>query len=355
MRHRILIRGARAVLPGETVRTSVLVEDGRILGIDAPPHARADEIVDATGLHLLPGVIDDQVHFRDPGLTHKEDLRTGSRACAAGGVTSFLEMPQHRAADGHGRGAGRQAGPGRAPVRGQLRLLHGGHDRQPARAAPGRAHPRRLDPRDQDLHRVEHREHAGRRPGGPRRRSSPKPRCRSRPTARTSPPFGPTGRGLPASAAAPSPSTTIRAFATAPPPSRPPRAPSTSRFATNHRFPRPACLDRRRGRDSGPAPAPARRRPPRTPRPDHRRGLPTPPLPRRVRLRPPRHAGPDEPLGSRPPTTGPRCGGGSTTAPSRFSPPTTPPTPSKRSARRTPNRRRACRPSKSCCRSCSTR
>jgi dihydroorotase len=52
-----------------------------------------DERVDATGYHLLPGVIDDQVHFREPGLTHKEDLHTATRACAKGGVTSFLEMP----------------------------------------------------------------------------------------------------------------------------------------------------------------------------------------------------------------------------------------------------------------------
>ncbi len=80
-------------MPRETVRTSVLVEGGRIAAVDAAVHARADEVVEAGGLHLMPGVIDDQVHFRDPGLTHKEDLRTGSRACAAGGVTSFLEMP----------------------------------------------------------------------------------------------------------------------------------------------------------------------------------------------------------------------------------------------------------------------
>ena len=81
------------VLPRETVRTSVLVEGGRIAAVGAAAHTRAGEVVDAAGLHLMPGVIDDQVHFRDPGLTHKEDLRTGSRACAAGGVTSFLEMP----------------------------------------------------------------------------------------------------------------------------------------------------------------------------------------------------------------------------------------------------------------------
>jgi dihydroorotase len=52
-----------------------------------------DEVVDATGLYLLPGVIDDQVHFREPGLTHKEDLRHATRACAKGGVTSFFDMP----------------------------------------------------------------------------------------------------------------------------------------------------------------------------------------------------------------------------------------------------------------------
>ena len=55
-----------------------------------------DKIVDATGLTLLPGVIDPQVHFREPGLEHKEDLFTASCACAKGGVTSFLEMPTTR-------------------------------------------------------------------------------------------------------------------------------------------------------------------------------------------------------------------------------------------------------------------
>ena len=93
MPHSTLIRGATVVLPDEVTRTCVLVEDGCIAGVGAPAYTRADEVVYADGLHLLPGVIDDQVHFRDPGLTHKEDLRTGSQACAAGGVTSFLEMP----------------------------------------------------------------------------------------------------------------------------------------------------------------------------------------------------------------------------------------------------------------------
>jgi dihydroorotase len=90
---KILIKNAEVVLPTGLVRTSVLVEGPTIAAIDAAVHARADETVDATGLHLIPGVIDDQVHFREPGMTHKEDLHTASRACAAGGVTTFLEMP----------------------------------------------------------------------------------------------------------------------------------------------------------------------------------------------------------------------------------------------------------------------
>ena len=53
---------------------AVLVEGTKIADIDPAPQMRADEVVDATGLHLIPGVIDDQVHFREPGLTHKEDL-----------------------------------------------------------------------------------------------------------------------------------------------------------------------------------------------------------------------------------------------------------------------------------------
>ena len=88
-----LIRDAQVVLPDGIRQSAILLEDGRIVSIDAPDSSRADEIIDATGLHLLPGVIDDQVHFREPGLTHKEDLLTATRACAKGGVTSFLEMP----------------------------------------------------------------------------------------------------------------------------------------------------------------------------------------------------------------------------------------------------------------------
>ncbi|MEE2781296.1 MAG: dihydroorotase [Planctomycetota bacterium] len=88
-----LIRNAVVVLPDETCETSVLIEDDKIAAIDPAVQTAADETVDATGLHLLPGIIDDQVHFREPGFTHKEDLASASAACAKGGVTTFLEMP----------------------------------------------------------------------------------------------------------------------------------------------------------------------------------------------------------------------------------------------------------------------
>lgn len=91
-----LIRNASVVLPDTIARVNVLIEDHRIAVVDAAATTTADEVIDASGLHLLPGVIDDQVHFRDPGFTHKEDLATGSRACAKGGVTTFLEMPNTR-------------------------------------------------------------------------------------------------------------------------------------------------------------------------------------------------------------------------------------------------------------------
>ncbi|NCJ07251.1 dihydroorotase [Synechococcales cyanobacterium C] len=97
----LLIRQARVLLPdGQFQIAHVLIEGGTIAQItpDLAPGADqiADHILEAEGLTLLPGVIDPQVHFRDPGLEHKEDLTTATRACARGGVTSFLEMPNTR-------------------------------------------------------------------------------------------------------------------------------------------------------------------------------------------------------------------------------------------------------------------
>ena len=90
---RTLIQGATCVLPTGSMTTSVLIEGSRILDIAPPTTVAVDAVVRADGLYLLPGVVDDHVHFREPGLTHKEDLHTATRACAKGGVTSFLEMP----------------------------------------------------------------------------------------------------------------------------------------------------------------------------------------------------------------------------------------------------------------------
>ncbi len=91
----LLIRHARILLADGTWLTGdVLVRDERIVEIAARiATTEVSREIDATGLVLLPGVIDPQVHFREPGLEHKEDLATASRACAKGGVTSFLEMP----------------------------------------------------------------------------------------------------------------------------------------------------------------------------------------------------------------------------------------------------------------------
>jgi dihydroorotase len=96
--HSLLIRRADIILPnGEFMVGDVLTRDRQIVEI-APKidTTTPTTVIDAKGLTLLPGVIDPQVHFREPGLEHKEDLFTASCACAKGGVTSFLEMPNTR-------------------------------------------------------------------------------------------------------------------------------------------------------------------------------------------------------------------------------------------------------------------
>jgi dihydroorotase len=94
----LLIRQAQILQPnGEFLLGDVLTQAGKIVQV-APDIADtgSSTMIDARGLTLLPGVIDPQVHFREPGLEHKEDLFTASCACAKGGVTSFLEMPNTR-------------------------------------------------------------------------------------------------------------------------------------------------------------------------------------------------------------------------------------------------------------------
>ena len=89
----ILIRNARLINRGQIRETDVLIKSGRIAKIDASIVGPADMEIDAKGRYLIPGIIDDQVHFREPGLTHKANIATESRAAVAGGTTSFMEMP----------------------------------------------------------------------------------------------------------------------------------------------------------------------------------------------------------------------------------------------------------------------
>lgn len=89
----ITIRQAELVLPERVVTGDVLIEDGIISEIGPSLSRSAGEVIDGRGLTLLPGAMDPQVHFRDPGSTHKECLSSGSRAAASGGITAFLDMP----------------------------------------------------------------------------------------------------------------------------------------------------------------------------------------------------------------------------------------------------------------------
>jgi dihydroorotase len=90
----LVITGAILVTDTATYAADVAIKDGAILAVTAPGAAPpADQTLDATGLHLLPGAIDVHVHFREPGYTHKEDWETGTAAAAMGGVTTVFEMP----------------------------------------------------------------------------------------------------------------------------------------------------------------------------------------------------------------------------------------------------------------------
>src|ERR1700760_4630765 len=88
----ILKSGTVVNQDGEGVR-DIGIANGRIAAIGSLAHGSAGEVIDCKGLHILPGVVDTQVHFREPGLTHKEDLETGSRSAVMGGVTAVFEMP----------------------------------------------------------------------------------------------------------------------------------------------------------------------------------------------------------------------------------------------------------------------
>ncbi len=93
-----ILRNANVVNRGEIKTQDVLIKEDRIERIDNQIATTNAEEIDLNGLWLIPGIIDDQVHFREPGLTHKANIGTESRAAAAGGVTTFMEMPNTKPA-----------------------------------------------------------------------------------------------------------------------------------------------------------------------------------------------------------------------------------------------------------------
>jgi dihydroorotase len=92
----LVLKGGTVVNHDGIGQRDIGVRNGRIAALGAIPAEAGGEVIDCTGLHILPGVIDTQVHFREPGLEQKEDLETGSRAAVLGGVTAVFEMPNTR-------------------------------------------------------------------------------------------------------------------------------------------------------------------------------------------------------------------------------------------------------------------
>jgi dihydroorotase len=93
---RTIVQGGTIVNEGKTFDGTIVIEDSKITQIiqgHTYPEASFDEVIDASGCFVLPGIIDDHVHFREPGLTEKADIDTESRAAAAGGVTTYFDMP----------------------------------------------------------------------------------------------------------------------------------------------------------------------------------------------------------------------------------------------------------------------
>ena len=89
----LIIKNGFLVSSNEIVKKDILIKNGKIEKIESELNIECDNIIDAHNLYIIPGAIDPQVHFREPGLTHKEDIASGSRAAVAGGVTTFFEMP----------------------------------------------------------------------------------------------------------------------------------------------------------------------------------------------------------------------------------------------------------------------
>ena len=138
----------------------IAISDGRIAAIGELGQANAGEVIDCRGLHILPGVIDTQVHFREPGLTHKEDLETGSRSAVMGGVTAVFEMPNTNPLTVTEETFTAKVKAGASSDALRLRFLHRRHPRECAGSA-GTGTRARLR-RRQGVHRIVHRCAAGR-------------------------------------------------------------------------------------------------------------------------------------------------------------------------------------------------
>ena len=94
MKADLVVKNGSIVTPEVTMQGGVAIADGKIVAIgasDTLPDGK--QTIDARGLHILPGLIDAHVHFREPGVTHKEDFATGSTAAVCGGITTVIDMP----------------------------------------------------------------------------------------------------------------------------------------------------------------------------------------------------------------------------------------------------------------------
>ena len=132
----LILKGGTVVNhDGEGLR-DIGIQGGRFAAIGDLSRASAGEVIDCQGLHLLPGVIDSHVHFREPGLTHKEDLESGSRGAVLGGVTAVFEMPNTDPLTTDGVSHRRQGQARPSPHALRLRFLCRRHARE--HQAPGR-------------------------------------------------------------------------------------------------------------------------------------------------------------------------------------------------------------------------
>ena len=92
----LIIKNGTCVAHDKIFKADIAVKKGKIVKVDNLENFKAKQIIDAKGMHILPGAFDSQCHFREPGGEHKEDLKSGSMAAVAGGITSIFDMPNNK-------------------------------------------------------------------------------------------------------------------------------------------------------------------------------------------------------------------------------------------------------------------